>query len=44
LDDSGGISFDSKGDITIKGTGSITINSTSGPITLKTAQSVKVFS
>jgi uncharacterized protein involved in type VI secretion and phage assembly len=43
LDDSGGISFDSKGDVTIKGTGSITINSTSGPITLKTAQSVKVF-
>jgi uncharacterized protein involved in type VI secretion and phage assembly len=44
LDDSDRtVSIDSKGTITIKGTGSITINSTSGPITLKTAQSVKVF-
>lgn len=37
------VSIDSKGTITIKGTGPITINSTSGPITLKTAQSTKVF-
>ena len=44
LDDSGGISLNSTAGLTIKGTGPITINSTSGPITLKTAQSTKVFS
>ena len=44
LDDSGGVSINSKGGISIQGAGPITLNSTGGPITLKTAQSAKVFS